>query len=365
LWAADTTTQTWDGLTPVGTDSTLHGGTSLLRDPYGDVALQDGPYSHDWVLGDGRNSTATADTAGAVTDLVDYGTFGDARYESTGWASVTGNDGQPGDPTLGIDQYYARNYDSSLGSWLSPDTWRGLLTAPQTLNRYAYVTNNPTTFSDHLGHIPGPALSDGGSWTSVGAAKAAAQASAAKNYSQPANNPAPSAEGGRQGTRVPTGKPSMSNDRSPRHTAQRHQPAGGAECLTYQGSEVLDCLLGYPDRQVQAGVQRIQEWIVDNLSAGASVSFCLVICGEFGATNSGFIGGLGVGPDVGFGLSGGVGAFGEGEPSMNLVCSGAVGPVGGYVEVGQGADNFPVGSGWSSGLEAGCALMARTEWNLW
>ena len=79
--------------------------------------------------------------------------IGDARYQSTGWGSYVGNDGQPGDATLGVDQYYARNYDPSVGSWLEPDDWRGLLTQPQTLNRHAYVTNNPATYSDLLGYL--------------------------------------------------------------------------------------------------------------------------------------------------------------------------------------------------------------------
>ncbi|MDQ2700951.1 MAG: hypothetical protein M3Y23_06450, partial [Actinomycetota bacterium] len=151
-YGTDTTTQTWDGLAPVFTDSALHGGTDLFRDPFGEVAVQDGPYGAEWLLGDRRNTTATTDTAGQITDLVDYSDFGGARYQSTGWSSYVGNDGQPGDATLGVDQYYARSYDPQGGSWLEPDDWRGLLVQPQTLNRYAYVTNNPATYSDLLGY---------------------------------------------------------------------------------------------------------------------------------------------------------------------------------------------------------------------
>ncbi|WP_295818896.1 RHS repeat-associated core domain-containing protein [uncultured Microbacterium sp.] len=179
-YGSDTTTQTWDAYTPVATNSDQHGRTSLVRDPFGDVSYQSGPNGATWVLGDGRNTTATTNIAGQVTDLVDYDPFGATRYESTGWASFTGNDAQPGDPTLGIDQYYARTYDPTLGIWLSPDSWRGLLTAPQTLNRYAYVTNNPATLSDHLGYVPRFALVDGSSWTTVGAAKAATRATMLK-----------------------------------------------------------------------------------------------------------------------------------------------------------------------------------------
>jgi RHS repeat-associated protein len=49
--------------------------------------------------------------------------------------------------------YYTLNryYPPNLGRWLSPDPLAGDITNPQSLNRYAYVLNNPTTFIDPLG----------------------------------------------------------------------------------------------------------------------------------------------------------------------------------------------------------------------
>jgi RHS repeat-associated protein len=49
--------------------------------------------------------------------------------------------------------YYTLNryYPPNLGRWLSPDPLSGDVTNPQSLNRYAYVLNNPTTFIDPLG----------------------------------------------------------------------------------------------------------------------------------------------------------------------------------------------------------------------
>ena len=44
-----------------------------------------------------------------------------------------------------------RNYASVQGRWLSPDPFGGNITNPQSLNRYAYVLNNPTSFVDPLG----------------------------------------------------------------------------------------------------------------------------------------------------------------------------------------------------------------------
>ena len=44
-----------------------------------------------------------------------------------------------------------RRYNPALGRWMSPDPLGGDVTNPQSLNRYAYVTNNPTTLTDPLG----------------------------------------------------------------------------------------------------------------------------------------------------------------------------------------------------------------------
>jgi RHS repeat-associated protein len=49
--------------------------------------------------------------------------------------------------------YYTLNryYPPNLGRWMSPDPLAGDITNPQSLNRYAYVLNNPATFIDPLG----------------------------------------------------------------------------------------------------------------------------------------------------------------------------------------------------------------------
>jgi|GEM_PF-863502 RHS repeat-associated protein len=44
-----------------------------------------------------------------------------------------------------------RQYNFTLGRWLSPDPLAGDITNPQSLNRYAYVMNNPTSFVDPPG----------------------------------------------------------------------------------------------------------------------------------------------------------------------------------------------------------------------
>jgi RHS repeat-associated protein len=45
----------------------------------------------------------------------------------------------------------ARQYSGSLGRWLTPDPLAGEITNPQSLNRYTYVLNQPTTLTDPSG----------------------------------------------------------------------------------------------------------------------------------------------------------------------------------------------------------------------
>ncbi len=50
-----------------------------------------------------------------------------------------------------LDHTLFRKYTSSLVRWLSPDPMAGDISNPQSLNRYAYVGNNPMNFTDPLG----------------------------------------------------------------------------------------------------------------------------------------------------------------------------------------------------------------------
>ena len=55
------------------------------------------------------------------------------------------------DPETGNDYASARFYGSREGSFFSPDPIRGDPSSPQTLNRYAYVRNNPINLTDPSG----------------------------------------------------------------------------------------------------------------------------------------------------------------------------------------------------------------------
>jgi RHS repeat-associated protein len=60
--------------------------------------------------------------------------------------------GKDRDAESGNDYFFARYYGSSMGRFLSPDSFGGHLEDPQTLNRYSYVGNNPLVRTDPDGH---------------------------------------------------------------------------------------------------------------------------------------------------------------------------------------------------------------------
>jgi RHS repeat-associated protein len=55
--------------------------------------------------------------------------------------------------TPGLVNLRARSYDPVLGRFIGRDTFGGVLSAPQTGNRYSYATSNPLRFSDPSGHF--------------------------------------------------------------------------------------------------------------------------------------------------------------------------------------------------------------------
>ena len=55
------------------------------------------------------------------------------------------------DPETGLEYAHARYYNPSLGRFMSPDPLGGDRTNPQSLNRYAYVVNNPINYVDPSG----------------------------------------------------------------------------------------------------------------------------------------------------------------------------------------------------------------------
>ncbi|MGO4652262.1 polymorphic toxin type 43 domain-containing protein [Arthrobacter sp. 2RAF22] len=172
------TSTAFNGLTPVqNTDN--QGTANLIPGNTGQPTLQTGTASigDRWNLTDKLGSTIAQTTTGTGTgeaggtgsaagtasigQLSDYSDFGVQQYATTGWDADPDYTAQPTNATHGTSQFHARTLDPETATWTSQDPWHGLLAAPQTLNRYAYVTNNPTTLTDYMGYLSMVAVTDG------------------------------------------------------------------------------------------------------------------------------------------------------------------------------------------------------------
>ena len=104
-------------------------------------------YHHSDHLG---GSNASTNENGDLTEVNDYYPYGSTRIEE----AVNGYDnnylytGKELDRTSGLYYYGARYYDPELGRFTSVDPWGGNSDDPQSLNKYAYVTNNPMKYVD-------------------------------------------------------------------------------------------------------------------------------------------------------------------------------------------------------------------------
>jgi RHS repeat-associated protein len=90
---------------------------------------------------------AVTDHTGLVPERWDHYPFGEE------WVSGLAGDryrytGHLRDQETGNDYAGARYYTNARGRWLSVDPVRGRLTNPQSLNRYAYVLNDPVNYVD-------------------------------------------------------------------------------------------------------------------------------------------------------------------------------------------------------------------------
>jgi RHS repeat-associated protein len=109
----------------------------------------------DW-LGSSRLATTWAH---AVYSKESYAPFGETYSEAgTPDRSFTGQDQDTvtGSGATGIYDFLFRKYDPAAGRWLSPDPygWNAVsLNDPQSLNRYAYVENQPMSATDPNGLI--------------------------------------------------------------------------------------------------------------------------------------------------------------------------------------------------------------------
>jgi RHS repeat-associated protein len=116
---------------------------------------------------DGTTYFDHQDTLGTERMRTDFGAGSGASFTSLPWGdgytatiNLSGGSqdnehfaGLERDAESGTEHAQFRNYASVQGRWLAPDSYLGSydLINPQSMNRYAYVLNNPASFIDPLG----------------------------------------------------------------------------------------------------------------------------------------------------------------------------------------------------------------------
>lgn len=96
---------------------------------------------------------ALADEAGSVTDTYRFDAFGIKLIQKGSTKNPYGYRSEETDELTGFVYLRARYLNPATGTFISEDTFGGVLGSPITLNRYAYAGQNPVNFVDPSGHF--------------------------------------------------------------------------------------------------------------------------------------------------------------------------------------------------------------------
>ena len=99
------------------------------------------------------STTLTTDASGNPAARLAYAPFGGVA-RSSGSINVTRKfQNQPLDRSTGLYYFGARYFDPSIGRFMTPDSRVGAsFTTADSINRFAFAVNNPTTYIDNFGH---------------------------------------------------------------------------------------------------------------------------------------------------------------------------------------------------------------------
>gem|GEM_PF-4639843 len=120
---------------------------------YGDTLLaRETTGGRESYLYDGRGSVANiTDSSGAMVASYTYDTFGTPKLSGMSTNPYSYN-AERIDRTTGLQYLRARYLDTSVGGFISQDTYLGELLKPLTQNQYIYTMNDPMNHIDPSGH---------------------------------------------------------------------------------------------------------------------------------------------------------------------------------------------------------------------
>jgi RHS repeat-associated protein len=103
-------------------------------------------------ISDALGSTrALTNSQGVVTDRYTYDAFGQLTSSTGTTVNSFLYTGEQKDEAAGMYYLRARYYDPAVGRFLTSDPHEGSLQSPQSLNKYAYVENDPVNMTDPRG----------------------------------------------------------------------------------------------------------------------------------------------------------------------------------------------------------------------
>jgi RHS repeat-associated protein len=105
-----------------------------------------------YTLSDAQNAKLLVDNAGNLAHRWEWEPFGRARADTGNTAAAFSFSGEQRDDETGLINLRARYYDPGIGRFLSRDSIPGVMTLPQSWNRFSYVENDPINATDPSGH---------------------------------------------------------------------------------------------------------------------------------------------------------------------------------------------------------------------
>ena len=118
------------------------------------LAQQQGSNTRFLVQDPHTNLAGVFDTAGAATGTISYDPWGTpAAAGGDATASLLGYQSQPTDPTTGLTDMGARNYDPIQGRFTTQDSVFGNASDPLSLNQYTYGQDSPLDNTDPTGQM--------------------------------------------------------------------------------------------------------------------------------------------------------------------------------------------------------------------